>query len=274
MGKFTINGQPQPFPEVRPELRIEPLDQAAPELHWREVRNYFSALEVGDHTMWAIYDQPDWRFHNFTDQRMVGRITVHGVQGLEMRVVDYEEETNWTPYHHTTFIGVRDDVGQWLGTLARCGDERVLRTFLDEDFDEDWGRYALTLHDTGRFAWGPDGSLVQRHGLEYQSDNAGIVGMVRLGVGEREFDCVHVVDVPVQPTEQDLLMESFVRPEDGRLIACRRYNGRLMPFVSRGPWDEELPHARRLVVDGVTFIHWYDCLGHIAVGVEPEGYGS
>ncbi len=280
MSLFTIGDKPQPFPEVRPDLRVEPLDRPAPELHWREVRNFFSALQpqVGDHTMWVMYDPPDWRLTHLMDVRAAGRVRLHGVEGIELVEDEYDHENNWRCSRQSTFVVADDRRGRWLGNDRVVKGVRVIRTFLDPDFEEDWGSFRLVLRDTGRFARQLDGSLVRRHGLDHEGDCASVLGMARVSVGERRFDCVHVIDVVAEPTERDLLMESFVRPDDGRLIICRRYNARLwghahcQAFADRGPWDEHLPHAQRLVVDGVPFIHWYDCLGHLAVGVDPDDY--
>ncbi|MCE5237966.1 hypothetical protein LLH23_05690 [bacterium] len=277
MSLFTIGGKPQPFPELRPDLRVEPLDRPAPELHWREVRNGFSRLQIGDHTMWTMYDPPDWRLTYLMDVHMIGKVELHGVEGLELQDDEYDHERDWQVSRSWTFIAATAEQGRWLGTDRRRRGVRVLRTFLDEGFDDDWGSFALVLRDTGRFARQADGALAQRHTPDDPDDRAGVLGMAKLTVGERKFECVHVIDVPAQPTERDALMECFVRPDDGRLIICRRYNGRLWGhgnkvYADRGPWDEHLPDAQRLVVDGVPFIHWYDCLGHIAVGVDPDDY--
>lgn len=260
------------FPSVRPRVVIEPLDKPAPELCWREVRNFFSALEIGDRTMWATYDQPDWRITSVSYQVVAGRVRVHGIEGLEVLGAEYIEEAAWAPEERRFFLAVSGDWARWLGTLSGPPGQRVLRTLRDEGFDQDWGSFVTRLRDTRRFERGPDGSIAQRHGPDHPGDNAGILGMVKVTVGEREFECVHVLEVPPCPSEEDLLVESFVSAQRGRLILCRRYNGRLASFGNRRPWDEELPTATRLVVDGVTFVHWYDCLGHVALGLDPADY--
>jgi len=259
---------PEGFPSLRPQVVIEPLDSPAPELSWHEVRNFFSALEVGDQAMWAIYDQPDCRLTSVSDQFVAGRIKVHGIEGLEILGVEYTEEASWAPEERSFFVAVSADRARWLGTLSGRPGQRVLRTVADEGFEADWGSFVTRLRDTGRFERRPDGSIVQRHGPDHPGDNAGIFGMAKVSVGEREFECVHVIEVPFSPTEHDILMESFVSVELGRLILGRRYNGRLARFGNHRPWDEELPASHRLVVDGITFVHWYDCLGHIATGLD------
>ena len=32
-------------------------------------------------------------------------------------------------------------------------------------------------------------------------------------------------------------------------------------------WEEDLPHADRLVIDGVTYVHTWDCLTEEACGL-------
>jgi len=277
MSLFTIDGKPQPFPEVRPALRVEPLDEPAPELHWRELRNYFTLLEpqLGDRAMWAIYDPPDWHLANLSDVRAVGQVRLHGVEGLELVEDEYDHERGWQCERHSTFVAASEGRGRWLGHERVVNGVRVVHTFLDPYFEEDWGSFPTTLRDTGRFARQPDGSLAQRHGPDDGDDLSGVLGMARVTVGDRQFDCVHVLQVPPEPTDSDSLMESFVRLDDGRLIACRRYNGRFWGhgnkrYADRGPWDEYLPQAQQLTVDGIVFVHWYDCLGHLALGLRLD----
>jgi transposase len=33
------------------------------------------------------------------------------------------------------------------------------------------------------------------------------------------------------------------------------------------PWDGRFPSHRRIVIDGLTFVHWYDCLTDLACGI-------
>lgn len=51
----------------------------------------------------------------------------------------------------------------------------------------------------------------------------------------------------------------------------RRYNGRQWHVTAEGayriPWDERFPDNQRLVIDGVTFVQWYDCLSGLACGL-------
>lgn len=48
---------------------------------------------------------------------------------------------------------------------------------------------------------------------------------------------------------------------DGKTILWRRYN-RYDWAIDRykKPWSEQLPENDRLIVNGTTYVHWYDCI--------------
>ena len=93
-------------------------------------------------------------------------------------------------------------------------------------------------------------------------------------IDERSFACLRVFDANPGATEADNLIEAYVTRE-GRTLMHRRYNGnrwgkRDVPPQNWGTeltWMEDLPRARRIVIDGVTYVHWYDCMTDVACGV-------
>jgi len=57
------------------------------------------------------------------------------------------------------------------------------------------------------------------------------------------------------------------------LVLFRRYNGRRWATKGKGayagpPWDERLPDNARLVINDATFVHWYDCLTNVSIGMD------
>ena len=142
--------------------------------------------------------------------------------------------------------------------------ERRLSTFLDEGFADDWGgEEARRLRDGGRFAEKEEGRITQRN---CGSGEIG-AGMFSVRIGNRSFTCLRVIDVDANPDEEQTLVEAYLT-ESGRTVLFRRYNGRRWKLgEKRRPWDEQLPDHQQLVVDGVTFVHWYDCLTGLACGL-------
>lgn len=112
----------------------------------------------------------------------------------------------------------------------------------------------------------PDGCVFSRRADQPDSS---VVGVWVVTVGERAFRCLRVIDVgPV--SEEEVLIEAFV-DERGRTVLARRYNGRLWAQSRyKTPWDERLPDALRIVIDGVTFVHWYDCLTDVAFSAQID----
>jgi hypothetical protein len=99
--------------------------------------------------------------------------------------------------------------------------------------------------------------------------------MFRVRVGRRAFTCLRVFQVQDGQSafERGILVEAYLT-RSGRTVLFRRYNGRLWQ-IHRGstcggpPWDERLPEHARIVIDGATFVHWYDCLSGLACGTGP-----
>ena len=148
---------------------------------------------------------------------------------------------------------------------------RALTTFLDEGFDDNWGpALPRSLEDRGYLRQLADGSFSST------PDRSPIVaaGVFEVHIGERSSTCLRVFDADPGATEADNLIEAYVTKE-GRTLMHRRYNGnrwgkRDAPPHNQGTeltWIEDLPRARRIVLDGVTYVHWYDCLTDVAFGI-------
>ena len=83
----------------------------------------------------------------------------------------------------------------------------------------------------------------------------------------RRFTCLRVIDVAAEPAEDQTLVEAFLEA-GGRTVLFRRYNGRAWRAEQEDQsWDQRFPEHARLVVDGATFVHWYDCLTDMACGI-------
>lgn len=66
-------------------------------------------------------------------------------------------------------------------------------------------------------------------------------------------------------------METFI-DRSGRTVLLRRYNGRLWAGAGAREWDRELPGNEVLTVEGVKYVHWYDCLTAVSIhGHPPQG---
>jgi len=264
-----------PFPGQRPEITIAPSEEPAFEVDWRELAWWFGIPEVGDRTLWAIYDPPEWRLTSYCDMKALRPAAVHGIDGVEIATLDHEIGDEQQTRPSTFFARLTESRVQYLATMSLQNGIRRLYTLVDDGFDEDWGESQRLVRETGRFAQQPDGSYRQLSDRLHPGEEAEGMGTYRVTIGERSFTCLRVLDVAHVFTEESILMEGYLTRE-GRTVLCRRYNGRQWgrgprsAYADKPPWDERFPAHNRIVIDGVTFVHWYDCLSDRACGIDPD----
>ena len=173
------------------------------------------------------------------------------------------------------FARLTDDRVQYLATLSLYRkDLRELRTMLDHGFDCDWGDGLRHVRQTGRLVERPGGSYALGAGADI-GEIIEPTGVFRVTVGDRSFECLRVIGITVPLTEENMLEEAYLTRE-GRTILFRRYNGTRwnLSYNTGHPkemtWDQRFPDHPHIVIDGVTFVRWYDCLSNLACGIEPE----
>jgi len=263
----------QPFPEVRPEIEVL-ASQAEPfAVDCRETPGWFALPEVGDLTLWSIYDPPDLRLTSVSEMVGVRPARIHDLECVEIQVNDWEPNAGWQLGTWMMFARATADRAEWLAQCRLVGAERVLCTFLDEGFEADWGSTPRHIADEGRLVPNLDGSFRLTAAPTPVVHDVFGAGMFRVRVGSRDFTCLRVVSLTGVPSEEGILYLSFVT-RDGRTILGRRFNGRQWGCGSgdQPAWDERLPTHERMVIDGVVYVHWYDCLSHLACGIEAGAW--
>ena len=64
----------------------------------------------------------------------------------------------------------------------------------------------------------------------------------------------------VEPYNTGVVSEQFL-DENGKTILWRRFNRDDWRFAQyERLWSEQLPDNDRLIVNGVTYVQWYDCI--------------
>ena len=263
-----------PFPAQRPGIVIEKLDGEARAVDMRELAWWFVVPELGDAVRWSEY-QPtnggsDWRLTETTAMQVRRSAVLH-----ERECVEVEVDQQGYPVagvlapplpDRTTKVWGRltDSEGQWLGSESLATDDtRKLYTFLDDHFDIEFGHTPRSI--------APHDCLVE-HGegaFERTANPPGVFanGTFSVRIDERTFACTRIVDMEPQATEQDVVVVAYV-DERGRTVLFRRFDGnRRVDRGSSKTRTDLLPHAGRLTIDGMTFVHSYDYLSGDACGI-------
>ncbi len=160
---------------------------------------------------------------------------------------------------------------QWLAVESMKSDgTRELRTCLDEDFGWDFGMSPRLVEDKGYLIERPSGMFARKADAPQVFSH----GLFTVRIGEQEFECMRVFEIKEDSSEREVMVLAYITRR-GRTVLFRRYSGNRYGKRDEPPhalgvgmtWEEDLPHADRLVIDGVTYVHHYDSLTDEACGI-------
>jgi len=254
------------FPDILPEYRIEESAEPPFPVRWEELMGWFLVPRVGERLQWAMYDLPQRRRTMRVEMEAVGRAEVHGVEGVEIRAREYapvetERVDAQDPVERTLVAQLTDTHCRMLAHSVTERGVRRLSTFLDGDsFLDNWG---FGEDNCGNeVALAPKGDIQRRGSVVTTAADKqfllDVVGRCTVTLGGRTWDTIRVMDC--ETYVGGVVSEQFLDTE-GRTVLWRRFNRddwRLERYGKR--WSELLPESERLTVNGVTYVHWYDCI--------------
>ena len=280
--KTMSTSQQRPFPQYRPEIRIEASQKEPFRIDFKEMAWWFIAPEVGDRVRWASYDPPKeedapWRLSETVSLAAQRPAVIHGRFCVEVEVENQyfdqdgkihkrEEDRHVKVWGH-----LAENAVEWIAIeLLRPDGTRELTTFLDEEFYDDWDPSPRLIEDCGCLRPQTDGSFTR------QADAPEVIGagVFDLQIGQQRFTCMRVFEIEKEASERDVMVEAYIT-QAGRTVLFRRYNGNRWAKKDTPPhnwgeemiWEEDLPHTDRIVIDGVTYVHYYDNLTDAACGI-------
>lgn len=248
------------MPEFLPEYTIVKSDKAPFKVKWEELMGWFIVPRPGEKLSWGIYDIPSRKCSSIYRMQVTGKAMVHDIVGVEIAA----KETDWSGKENIsdkTFIAQLTDTHcRYLAVLRNDGDIKKYVTFLDEDeFLPNWGfgpdncGNEINLFQRGDIQ--KTGNTVTGSGKEYLLD---IVGSYTVTINGRGFDCVCVMDI--ESPGCDVVSEQYL-DANGKTVLWRRFNRNDWAIDRyRKKWSELLPENEQLIVNGETYVHWYDCM--------------
>lgn len=239
------------FPPFLPEIVITEMEEMPFAVDCLELRYWPIIPRVGEWASWADYSLPGWKLTEAVEARVLRPATVHNVEGVQIEVRPWKPEEGWQP-SGTAYGRLTNESAQWLAvSLVHEGVSRV-ETLLDESFEWNWGKDERALEDRGDVHREPDGSLRLRD-PDAIAEATG-AGLCAVKIGAKRFTCLRVFECNMAD-EVDTLVESYWTRE-GRMVLVRRY--KRPSFIQTAEFAVTLDETDPLVVDGLTFLHWYD----------------
>lgn len=247
------------IPKLLPQYNIEKSALAPFSVKWEELQGWFIVPHIGEKLTWGLYEMPSRKLTEYTEMKATGKAEIHGIEGIEISATQCR--TNPTDKTELTFVAQLTDTHcRYLAESHIENGVRKLCTFLDSDeFVSDWGFGEDNCgNETNLTAKG----ILQRNGNEINgfagAEVLDIVGRYMVTIGSKTYDTVCVMDI--MSDEDGIATEQYI-DKNGRTILWRRFNKNDWAFNHYGKmWIELLPNNERLVIDGETYVHWYDCV--------------
>lgn len=253
------------MPDVIPEYTITKSEKPPFDIRWEEMMGWFIVPKVGERLTWAAYDFPERKRTETCEMEVVGKAEVHGIKGVEITAKESDpmapNKISAERAAERRFIAQLTDTHcRYLAETHVEGGVKKLYTFLDgDDFLPNWGY--------GDDNCGKEVNISQRSLIKYEnntiiSDSADplldIVGRFTVYINGKDYDTDLVVDLGSY--EEGVVSLQYI-DENGKTVLWRRFNrddwgcGRY-----KMNWSEMHPDNEFLVVNGETYVHWYDCI--------------
>ena len=248
------------LPEFIPEYKIEASAKAPFSVKWEELMGWFLIPKLGEKLSWSMYYIPSRKCSHVYDMQVTGKAKVHGIEGVELTAREASYSDKNEVINRTFVAQLTDTHCRYLATLRNDGDVRNYITFLDGDeFMLNWGFGEDNCGNETNLSVKGD---IQRVGNSVTSANKDflldIVGRYTVTIGGKSYDTVCVMDI--ETYNCGVVSEQFL-DKDGKTILWRRYNRDDWAIDRyKKPWSEQLPENDRLIVNGTTYVHWYDCI--------------
>lgn len=229
---------------------------------------------LGEKLTWGMYDLPSRKLDVAYDMAVTGKARVHGLEGVsftarvrEPKPALEKEDLMNEPVACSgakeevwTFVGqLKDGYTRFLSAERTEDGVRTLTTFLDgEEFMANWGfgedNRGNSIHPEAR-------GLIHRDGDAYTAQKEGVldvVGRCTLTLDGKSTDCIAIMDLSAYM--EGVASLQFLN-RSGQTLLWQRFNRDDWELDRYGKrWSELLPENERITVNGVTFVHWYDCL--------------
>ena len=248
------------LPEFMPKYEIEESSKEPFSVKWEELMGWFLVPKLGEKLSWGMYDSPSGKCDCIYEMEVAGKAKVHGIEGVELtaKEIPLSDPENVT---ERVFVAQLTDTHcRYLATLRHDGDVKNYITFLDGDeFLPNWGFGEDNCGNETNLAVKGDivrqGSVITGKDQDFLLD---IVGRYLVTINGKKYDTVCVMDI--ETYDAGVVSEQYL-DRNGRTILWRRFNRDDWALDRYGkPWSEQLPENERITVNGVTYVHWYDCI--------------
>lgn len=248
------------LPEKMPAYTIEASAEEPFSVKWEELMGWFLVPKPGETLSWCMYEMPSRECSHIYDMKVTGKAKVHGIEGVELTAREASYSNKDEVINRTFVAQLTDTHCRFLAAVRTDEDVRNYITFLDGDeFIPRWGFGENNCGNETNLS--PKGDIL-RNGADItyrdQEFLLDIVGRYKVTINGKSYDTVCVMTTDAY--NSGTLSEQFL-DRNGRTILWRRFNRDDWAIDRyKKKWSEQLPENERLMVNGIPYVQWYDCI--------------
>ncbi len=247
------------LPEYLPEYKIEKIELDPFTVVHEELPGMFVIPRMGESITFGMYDMPSRKQNGVYELSVTGKVALHGIEGVSIQKKYCDdsivEET-------TVFALLTDTHCRYLGGVSTDQNgTQNFTTFLDSEFKD---YYGIGENNCGFPTHRKEEGIIKQtdEGLVFLAENdvSDLVGRFSINFNGIVYDTVRLIDYQTYGDNEGMLCEHYL-DKNGRTILWRRFNKNDWANKRYGKlWTEMLPENERLIVNGETYVHWYDCI--------------
>ena len=247
------------LPEYLPNYKIEKSKLAPFDVKCEELMGFCIVPKLNERITWGSYDIPSRKMKDFTEASVVGKAEVHGIEGVEI-IAKQHICASKKEFERYFVAQLTDTHCRYLAESHFENGVRKTFTFLDSDiFMNNWGfgedNCGYETYITHKNAIARTGNYIE---VKEKKELVDIVGRYTVTIGDKIYDTVCVMDIG--HFDSRIAIEQYL-DKNGRTILWRRFNKNDWAIKRYGKqWTEMLPDNERLIINGETYVHWYDCV--------------
>lgn len=260
--KKESNQTMKQLPRIMPEYTIEKSDHPISQVRCESLRGWEIVPRLNETAIFARYVYPQKTIRDIVELSVVGEAEIHGIECVHIEAHQYS--TEYQPDHYDK---IQHFAAQITDTHTRLlaewhDDNGVFRqsTFMDGDSFLDI--YGCGENNIGKEIYLRPKNTITKSGSKItilKSDSFyDVVGSYIVTINERSYETVLIVDA--ESYENGIVTEEYI-DKTGKSVLFRRYNRNDWHFDQYGKlWEELLPNADHITVNGQTFVHWVDSI--------------
>ncbi len=246
------------LPEFIPEYTITESCDAPFSVKWEELMGWFLVPRLGEKITFGSYDMPSRKMTEINELEVVGKAKIHGIEGVEISVKQNPEQTGEYDSPTAFVAQLTETHCRYLATVWDGKDGKEINTFLDGDvFISNWGYGEDNIGNETNLT--PKSNITRSGAVVTTLDKPfllDIVGRYTVTIGKNKYDTVCVMDIQ----SSGIVSEQFL-DKNGRTVLWRRFNRDDWAIDRyKKPWSEQLPENDKLIINGTTYVEWYDCI--------------